>query len=291
MGNRSGQGTSASHGANFDQNDSVMASFIVAAANLRAFNYDIRGTGIHLCFSPFATTQILIATKERAKDRGKRQGGKGMEEQGSSSIVDTDKVAADIIKAIPEPGSLAGFRLQIAEFEKDDDTNFHMEFITACSNLRARNYSIEEASLHKTKLIAGKIIPAIATTTALVTGLVCLELPRRRGKDRSKQCLRQPPLPLLAMPEPVPVESTTIMTKDGEWSWSVWDSIEINTPNMTLQQFVDYIEEQYCCEVQMISHGVTIIHSFSSPKKTKAGCHEYGEDCRAIRTETPTRLG
>merc|ERR1711962_506 len=78
--------------------------------------------------------------------------------------------------SIPEASSLGALKLTPLDFEKDDDNNFHMDFIVAASNLRAENYDIPPADSHKSKLIAGKIIPAIATTTSLVAGLVTLEL-------------------------------------------------------------------------------------------------------------------
>ena len=44
-------------------------------------------------------------------------------------------------------------RLNPVDFEKDDDSNHHMEFITAASNLRAENYDIPPADLMKTKQV------------------------------------------------------------------------------------------------------------------------------------------
>ncbi|GMH92380.1 hypothetical protein TrVE_jg2615 [Triparma verrucosa] len=63
-----------------------------------------------------------------------------------------------------------------AATEFDKDNHLSMRFVTAASNLRASIFSIETSSFYTAKGIAGNIIPAIATTNAIVAGLQVLEL-------------------------------------------------------------------------------------------------------------------
>ena len=65
--------------------------------------------------------------------------------------------------------------VQVTKFEKDDDKNFHIDYMTHAANLRAWNYNIAASTRQTVRVTAGKILPALVTTTAMITGLQCLE--------------------------------------------------------------------------------------------------------------------
>ncbi|KAI8373493.1 hypothetical protein EDC96DRAFT_499562 [Choanephora cucurbitarum] len=58
-------------------------------------------------------------------------------------------------------------------FDKDDEDA--MDFVTAASNLRAHVFHIPTKSLFDVKSMAGNIIPAIATTNAVIAGFVIMK--------------------------------------------------------------------------------------------------------------------
>jgi len=83
-----------------------------------------------------------------------------------------------------------------------------MDLISGHANMRARNYGIPEVDKLKAKFIAGRIIPAIATSTAMATGLVCLELYKVLARwhpiEDYHNTFANLALPMLTVSEPVP---------------------------------------------------------------------------------------
>lgn len=246
----------------FDMNNKLHMDFIIAAANLHAFNYGLTGeTDVQVFKNELAT----ITVKKFEPKKGVKI--QVNENENVQNVLPDEKEIEDLIAKIPSPSTLVGYRMNPAEFEKDDDTNFHIDFITAASNLRATNYEIALADRSKTKFIAGKIIPAIATTTALVTGLDCLELYKIiDGKNKLedyKNGFLNLALPFFGFSEPIAAQKM----KYYDVEWTLWDRFDI-IGDLTLQQIIDLFKEKHELEITMMSCGVSMLYSsFMQPKR------------------------
>ncbi|KAJ9271702.1 hypothetical protein DTO212C5_2127 [Paecilomyces variotii] len=258
----------------FDPTNPTHIGFIIAAANLHAFNYGIKSPPVdkehyrkvveNMIIPEFTpSSSVKIQANENDPDPNAQPSG--------SSFDDNEEIKR-LVESLPSPKSLAGFRLHPVEFEKDDDTNHHIDFITAASNLRAENYDIPQADRHKTKFIAGKIIPAIATTTALVTGLVILELYKiidgKQDIEKYKNGFVNLALPFFGFSEPIASPKGKYQGKNGEVTIDkLWDRFEVD--DIPLQDFLKHFED-LGLEISMVSSGVSLLYaSFYGGSKVK----------------------
>lgn len=257
----------------FDTKNPTHFSFIEAGANLHAFNYGIIAKG-HSKEHYMNVLDDMTVPAFKPDPGVKIQASDNDEDPNSNAGSNSDeKELQNLVDSLPSPKSLQGLKLVPVEFEKDDDTNFHIDFITAASNLRASNYKIALADRHKTKFIAGKIIPAIATTTALVTGLVVLELYKMvDGKDDIEQYKNgfvNLALPFFGFSEPIASGKIKYQGPNGEVAIDkIWDRFEV--ANTTLQQFLNDFQNKHGLKVTMIASGVSLLYaSFYPAAKNK----------------------
>jgi ubiquitin-activating enzyme E1 len=244
--------------------------FVVAAANLRATMYGITGRTDKEYFAKVLDDVIV---PDFSPSDGVKIAANDEEEKSNNDNMDTGDVEADELwNSLPRPADLAGYQLTPVEFDKDLDE--HMLFVTACSNLRAMNYSIPTEDTHRSRAIAGRIIPAIATTTALVTGLICFELYKIVGTPRKeltieayKNAFCNLAVPFMTLSEPTVPKKTKAILKGKEWNWTAWDSLDMNLGNITMGEFMDHFENEYNLEISMLSYGVSILYSFFANKK------------------------
>jgi len=64
--------------------------------------------------------------------------------------------------------------LTILKYDKDVDID--VSIMSILSNLRAKIYTIEQKDNLEVKLLSGRIIPALSTTTTLISGFVIIEI-------------------------------------------------------------------------------------------------------------------
>uniref|UniRef100_A0A8C2F3N7 Ubiquitin-like modifier-activating enzyme 6 n=1 Tax=Cyprinus carpio TaxID=7962 RepID=A0A8C2F3N7_CYPCA len=236
----------------FDLNDPLHFSFVVSTARLFAGIYNIphseevRGT--------FNYLYQHIETDETVKKPDQLQMTVSSEEE--------RQAISQLQKAISS-SSVTPERLRMTPtfFEKDDDSNGHMDFVASASALRAHMYAIEAADRLQTKRIAGKIIPAIATSTAAVAGLVSLELIKVAGGygfELFKNCFFNLAIPVMVLTETAQVKRTQIR---DDISFSIWDRWTIfGHEDFTLSDFMNAVKEEYGIEPTMVVHGVKMLY-------------------------------
>ena len=162
------------------------------------------------------------------------------------------------------------------KFEKDDDLNGHIDFIYSCSNIRARNYNIKEIEKQKLKMIAGRIVPAMATTTAAITGIACLQIYTLNETNKInyfRNCYLNLAINRFIMTMPAQQIKHVDKEYDEEIdgpvkaippNWTVWDKIIIKGPK-TVEQLIEYIQIEFKVNTILISsNGITIFQNITS---------------------------
>jgi len=115
-------------------------------------------------------------------------------------------------------------------------------------------------SRHETKGIAGKIIPAIATTTAVVAGLATLEFLKLFGEhneiERYRDTFVNLALPFISFSDPIAAPVTEINGK----KYTLWDTIKVEK-DKTLRAFVDELSNIFGKKVDSVFYGDSIVYA------------------------------
>uniref|UniRef100_A0A672S7J6 Ubiquitin-like modifier-activating enzyme 6 n=1 Tax=Sinocyclocheilus grahami TaxID=75366 RepID=A0A672S7J6_SINGR len=245
----------------FDLDDPLHFSFVVSTARLFAGIYNIPHSEEQLSYEAVSSVLAEVEVPEYKPAEKHIETDETVKKPDQLKMTVSSEEERQAISQLQEAINSKRLRMTSLFFEKDDDSNGHIDFIASASALRAHMYAIEAADRLQTKRIAGKIIPAIATSTAAVAGLVSLELIKVAGSygfELFKNCFFNLAIPVMVLTETAPVKRTQIR---DDISFSIWDRWTIfGHEDFTLSDFMNAVKEEYGIEPTMVVHGVKMLY-------------------------------
>ncbi|KAL1833760.1 hypothetical protein ACET3Z_003411 [Daucus carota] len=143
-------------------------------------------------------------------------------------------------------------------FDKDDQ--LAVEIVTAAANIRASSFGIPLHSLFEAKGIAGNIVHAVATTNAIIAGLIVIEAIKVLRNDTSSYrmtyCLEHPSRKMLLMPvEPFEPSKNCYVCSETPLQ------LEINTQRSKLRDVVEKIvKAKLGMSLPLVMHGAALLY-------------------------------
>ena len=266
------------HNIPYDPNDGLAFLFVKRYVNIMSHAFGlkltkeqisdeyIKNVSSRVKIPKFQPKNLSINVSDNANDANA-----GKEEIIGSDLEKDEKKCDEIFEELKklDKSKVDANTINPEEFEKDHDDNGHIDFIHASSNLRARNYEIVECNRPTTKMIAGKIIPTIMTTTATVAGHVAMQFYTLLQTHEIKYLrntffnlannyyLFSEPSPAIVIEDKI--DENGVLTKSIPDKWTIWDKLEIKGPK-TVQQFYDEMFKKYSIEIDfLIANGEMIM--------------------------------
>lgn len=241
----------------FNKTDDTIFNFVKAYTEIMTEILNLDKTDMNDKITEFLNSYCMPKLESKFKFGATEEEEKKLKEHELLNI-DYEEIKKNIIQIITNTDKL---KFSVIEFEKDSDTNFHIDFITTISNFRARNYSIPETSKFETKGIAGKIIPALATTTAVVSGLVSIELMKyikyknELAIDKFKNTFVSLGITFIGSSEPIACPTKKI----GKLDINLWTSLQFNDDTIT--NLIEKFKTEYEVNITNIMYQDKILFS------------------------------
>lgn len=176
---------------------------------------------------------------------------------------------------------------EIGNLSFDKDDQLAVEFVTAAANIRAASFGIPLHSLFEAKGIAGNIVHAVATTNAVIAGLIVIEaikvLQRDANNYRMTYCLEHPSRKMLLMPvEPFEPNKSCYVCSETPLL------LEVNTHRSKLRDFVEKIvKAKLGMNCPLIMHGPALLYEVGDDLDKDMAAN-YAANLEKVLSELPS---